>query len=176
MPAVSDPDDPRPEPPTQGDERSTLMGFLGWHRATLEMKCEGLDAAAMARRSVEPSSMSLLGLVRHLADVERFWFREVLAGEERNPHYWTTADLDVDFDGAVADDAVVEEAWATWRAEVAFGDELVANAPNLDISGYEEWRGQMSLRWVLVHLVEEYARHNGHADLLRQRIDGAVGD
>lgn len=173
-----DPDsDPRVDPPTQGDERAMLAGFLRWQRQTLELKCAGFDSVDLARRSVEPSTLSLLGLVRHLADVERGWFRRVMAGQDAPPHFYSKGDPDGDFDGAVADPELVVQAWKTWRAEVAFAERFVAEAPDLDITGktLDPWRGAMSLRWVLVHMVEEYARHNGHADLLRQRIDGAVG-
>ncbi len=167
--------DPRAEPPPQADERTTLAAFLRWHRQTLELKCSGLDAAALARRSVEPSTMSMLGLVRHLAEVERAWFRRVMAGEDAPPRFYSDTDLDGDFDGAVADPEVVAEAWDAWRAEVAFAERFVADAPDLDVTGNDRWRGAVSLRFVLLHMVEEYARHNGHADLLRQRIDGAAG-
>jgi uncharacterized damage-inducible protein DinB len=174
----ADPDsDPRADPSPRADERATLVGFLQWQRDTLKLKCAGLDAADLARRDVEPSTMSLLGLVRHLADVERGWFRRVMAGEDAPPHFYSAADPDGDFDGAVPDPEVVAQAWDVWRAEVAFADRFVAEAPDLDITGKapHAWRGPVSLRWVLVHMVEEYARHNGHADLLRERIDGAVG-
>lgn len=169
--------DPRIDPPPRGDERSTLVGFLRWQRDTLELKCSGLDAASLANRSVEPSTMSLLGLVRHLAEVERGWFRRTMAGQDAPPLLCSDTDRGGDFDGAVADPEVVAEAWDVWRAEVAFADRFVAEAPDLDVVGKipDAWRGPMSLRWVLVHLVEEYARHIGHVDLLRQRIDGAVG-
>lgn len=167
--------DPRTDPPTQGDERATLTGFLRWQRDTLELKCAGLDATDLSRRSVEPSTLSLLGLVRHMAEVERFWFREVMAGQDAPPRFYSDFDPDGDFDGAAPEPALVAEAWDAWRAEVSFAERFVAEAPNLDITGNEQYRGAMSLRWVLVHLVEEYARHNGHADLLRERIDGAAG-
>ena len=169
--------DPRDEPPTRGDERATLSGFLRWQRATLELKCSGLDPADLARRSVEPSTMSLLGLVRHLADVERGWFRCIMAGQDTPPHFRSPTEPDGDFEGAVPDPAAVAEAWEVWRAEAAFADQLVAEAPDLDTTGKvpDAWRGPMSLRWVLVHVIEEYARHNGHADLLRERIDGRLG-
>jgi 3-oxoadipate enol-lactonase len=157
-----------------GDERSMLVEFLGSQRATLELKCTGLDVE-LSRRSVEPSTLSLLGLVRHLADVERRWFRRVMAGQDAPPLFSSEANPDQDFDGAVPDPAVVAEAWEAWRAEVAFADGFVTDAPDLDIVGDDSWRGTVSLRWVLIHMVEEYARHNGHADLLRERIDGAIG-
>ena len=169
--------DPRPEPPTTGPERDTLTGFLGWHRGTLELKCSGLDAEALARQSVEPSSLSLLGLVRHMTEVERGWFRRLMAGQDAPPRYYSPEDPDGDFDNVRPDPAMVAEAWQAWREEIAFADQFVAAAPSLDLIGKREdkWRGPMSLRWVLNHMIEEYARHNGHADLLRERIDGAVG-
>lgn len=167
--------DPRLEPPARGDERATLVGFLRWQRGTLELKCSGLDAADLARQAVEPSSLSLLGLLRHMADVERSWFRRRMAGQDTPYLYRTEDDRDADFNGAVADPDVVAQAWDRWRAEVAFAEEFVARAPSLDVVGRDPWHGEVSLRWVLIHMVEEYARHNGHADLLRERIDGAVG-
>jgi uncharacterized damage-inducible protein DinB len=157
-----------------GDERRMLADFLGAQRATLELKCTGLNEE-LSRRSVEPSTLSLLGLVRHLADVERRWFRRVMAGQDAPSRFSSTGKPDNDFDGAVPDPAVVAAAWEAWRAEVAFADAFVADAPHLDIVGEDSWRGTVSLRWVLIHMVEEYARHNGHADLLRERIDGAIG-
>ncbi|MGW0752290.1 DinB family protein [Streptomyces sp. NPDC002587] len=161
--------------PATGDERSMLAGFLADQRATLEMKCAGLDTE-LSRRSVEPSTLSLLGLVRHLADVERRWFRQVLDRQDVAPLFSSQADPDGGFDGARSGDAgAVRAAWEAWRAEVAFADRFVAGAPDLDVEGEDVWRGRVSLRWVLIHLVEEYARHNGHADLLRERIDGAIG-
>jgi uncharacterized damage-inducible protein DinB len=170
--------DPRTDPPTRGSELATLAGFLRWHRETLELKCSGLDAVALARRSVEPSSMSLLGLVRHLADVERHWFRSFMAGQDAPSRFSSREDRDGEFDNVRPDDVLVAEAWQAWREEVAFADSFVAAAPGLELLGKRDdaWRGKMSLRWVLVHMIEEYARHNGHADLLRERIDGAVGE
>lgn len=169
------PADPRTEPPGAGDERATLVGFLRWQRETLELKCAGLDADQLARRAVEPSSMSLLGLVRHLTDVERHWFRTFMAGEDVRFHYWDDG-RDTDWDGAVADPDVVAEAWRRWRDEVAFADAFVADAPDLEITAEHRHHGRLSLRWVLIHMIEEYARHNGHGDLLRERLDGTVGE
>lgn len=166
--------DDRFKTPTVGDERTVLMGVLRAQRTTLELKCAGLNAE-LATRAVPPSTLSLLGLVRHLADVERRWFRRVLAGEDAPDRFSSDDDPDGDFDGAVADPVVVAEAWAAWRAEVTFADAFVEAAADLDVSGEDGWRGTVSLRWVLIHMVEEYARHNGHADLLRERVDGAVG-
>lgn len=166
--------DPRLADRTTGDERRMLVGFLGSQRATLELKCAGLDVE-LSRRSVEPSTLSLLGLIRHLADVERRWFRRVMAEQDAPPRFSSETSPDEDFDGAVPDPAVITAAWDAWRTEVAFADRFVADAPDLDIVGHDSWRGTVSLRWVLIHMVEEYARHNGHADLLRERIDGSIG-
>ena len=166
--------DPREGGPSLGDERATLVEYLRCQRATLELKCSGLDAADLARRSVEPSTMSLLGLVRHMAEVERTWFRRRMAGQDVPPLFRSGTDPDGDFDGVVPDPEVVAEAWDTWRAEVAFTDRFVAEAPDLDVVWHGD-QGPLSLREILVHMVEEYARHNGHADLLRERIDGRVG-
>ncbi|WP_030757741.1 MULTISPECIES: DinB family protein [unclassified Streptomyces] len=157
-------------------ERAVLAGYLRDQRLTLELKCAGLDAEALARRSVEPSDLSLLGLVRHLAGVEQYWFRQVMAGQEIRRHYRSEEDRAGEFTGAVADPAVVADAWDTWRAEVAFAEHIVATAPDLDVTGHGGHDDEpMELREVLVHMIEEYARHNGHADFLRERIDGRVG-
>jgi hypothetical protein len=174
-------DDPRENGPSLGDERTTLVEALRCERLTLELKCAGLDAEAMARRSVEPSTMSLLGLVRHLAEVERATFRKMMAGQDAPRLYISETDRDGDFDGAVADPQVVAQAWEAWRAEVDFATRFVAEAPSLDITGDDPLNqhgsggGQMSLREVLVGMITEYARHMGHVDLLRERIDGRIG-
>jgi hypothetical protein len=174
-------DDPRENGPTLGDERTTLVEALRSVRLTVEMKCAGLDAEAMARRSVEPSTMSLLGLVRHLAEMERATFRELMAGQDVPRLFCSDTDRDGDFDGAVPDPQVVAEAWAAWRAEVDFATRFVAEAPSLDITGNDPLNkhgsggGAMSLREALVGMIHEYARHIGHADLLRERIDGRIG-
>jgi Protein of unknown function (DUF664) len=174
-------DDPRENGPTLGDERTTLVEALRCARLTLELKCAGLDAQAMARRSVEPSTMSLLGLVRHLADQERRTFREMMAGQVATPLFCSDTDRDGDFDGAIGDDQVVAQAWDAWRAEVDFANRFVADAPSLDITGDDPLNlhgsggGSMSLREVLVAMIYEYGRHMGHADLLRERIDGRIG-
>jgi uncharacterized damage-inducible protein DinB len=166
--------DRRFDAPATGAERDVVCGMLRAQRATLQLKCAGLGAE-LADRSVPPSTLSLLGLVRHLADVERRWFRQVLAAQDAAPRFSRPAPPDDDFDGAAADPALAEQAWRAWHEEVAFADDLAARAPDLDITGHDAWRGTVSLRWVLLHMIEEYARHNGHADLLRERIDGAVG-
>jgi len=174
-------DDPREHGPRLGDERVTLAEALRCARLTLEMKCAGLDAQAMARRSVGPSTMSLLGLVRHLAEVERATFRVLLAGQDAPRLFCSDTDRDGDFDGAIADPQVVAEAWDAWRAEADFATRFVAEAASLDLTGDDPLNlhgsggGAMSLREALVGMIEEYARHLGHADLLRERIDGRIG-
>jgi hypothetical protein len=145
------------------------------------MKCSGLDAEAMARRSVEPSTMSLLGLVRHLAEMERATFRELMAGQDVPRLFCSDTDRDGDFRWCRCRPQVVAEAWDAWRAEVDFATRFVAEAPSLDITGNDPLNqhgsggGSMSLREALVGTIEEHARHMGHADLLRERIDGRIG-
>ena len=174
-------DDPREHRSRLGDERVTLVEALRCQRLTLEMKCAGLDAEAMARRSAEPSTMSLLGLVRHLAEIERATFRVMMAGQDVPRLFCSGTDRDGDFDGAVPDPEMVAEAWDAWHAEVDFATRFVAEAPSLDLTGddpenqHGSGGGPMSLREVLVGMIEEYARHMGHADLLRERIDGRIG-
>jgi uncharacterized damage-inducible protein DinB len=168
-------DDPRETSSFPVGERATLVEYLEHYRMTLEMKCQDLDAEQLARRSVPPSTMSLLGLVRHLAKVEHSWFRRVMGHQfDLDRIYWTKEDRDLDFNGAVADDAVVADAWASWRREVAHAREVVDAAESLDLTG-EHPDGPIALREVLVHMIEEYARHLGHADLLRECIDGRTG-
>jgi len=174
-------DDPRENGPTLGDERTTLVEALRCARLTFEMKCSDLDAEAMARRSIEPSTMSLLGLVRHLAEIERGTFRELMAGQDAPRLFCSDTDGDGHFNGAVPDPRVVAEAWDAWRAEVGFAERFVADAPSLDITGDDPLNrhgsggGLMSLREVLVGMIWEYARQLGHVDLLRERIDGRIG-
>jgi hypothetical protein len=174
-------DDPREHRARLGDERTTLTEALRCQRLTLELKCQGLDADALARRAVEPSTMSLLGLVRHLAETERATFRVLMAGQDVPRLFCSETDRDGDFDGAVPDPGVVAQAWQAWRAEVDFATRFVAGAPSLDITGEDpdnhhgSGGGPISLREVLVGMIEEYARHMGHADLLRERIDGRLG-
>jgi len=174
-------DDPRENGPTLGDERTTLVEALRRQRLTLEMKCAGLDAEAMARRSVEPSTMSLLGLVRHLAEMERATFRVLMSGQAVPRLFCSDTDRDADFDGAVPDPRVVAEAWDAWREEVDFATQFIAGASSLDITGNDPLNqhgsggGLVSLREMLIGVIEEYARHMGHADLLRERIDGRIG-
>jgi uncharacterized damage-inducible protein DinB len=164
----------RSAPPRSAPERVMLEAWLDYHRITLEIKCSGLSPEQLRMRAVPPSSLSLLGLVRHIAEVERNWFRRALANEDAPPYYYSDDDPDGDFDNV--DTADVAEAFATWRAECAHARAVVASFSDLDALGRDEMRpGRPSVRWVLVHMIEEYARHNGHADLLREVIDGVVG-
>lgn len=167
-------DDPRETGPGATGEKAVVLEYLDRYRTTLGMKCEGLDAEQLARRSVPPSTMSLLGLVRHLARVEHSWSRRVLEGQpELARLFRTEEDPDLDFNGAVADDAVVAEAWEAWRTEVAHAREVETG---LDFDDEVLVHGDPAeVRDIMVHLVEEYARHAGHADLLRECIDGRTG-
>jgi len=171
--------DPEDDPRDTGggvpaDEKENLTEYLRVYRLTLQMKCDGLDAAQLALRSVEPSTMSLLGLVRHMADVERSWFRRGLSGLDAPPLYRTDDDRDADWNGAVADDDVVADAWRNWGDEVTFSEQYVASADMATVVDTES-HGPLAVRDVVVHMIEEYARHAGHADLLRERIDGRTG-
>ncbi len=173
MPASTRPTTPRPDPPMTGDERSALRGWLDYHRATLAWKCEGLDTHDLRRLSVAPSGLSLLGLVRHLAEVERHWFRRVVSGEAVR-HVWSE---EWDFQAAYeAAEGTRDEAFTAWTAEVASSRRIEAGVASLDDEfEVESWGGPASLRTLLLHLIHEYARHNGHADLLREAIDGSTG-
>ncbi|MGH3471131.1 MAG: DinB family protein [Nocardioidaceae bacterium] len=171
-----DPDDDPREGLDEGTgEKAVLAAYLDRYRMTFEMKCEGLDSEQLARRSAAPSTMSLLGLVRHLAGVEHSWFRRFIEWQQNLPRlYKSPDDRDLDFNDAVADDHVVAEAWETWRGEVAHAREVYGRLDDLGaLVGPEDNRAEV--RDVVVHMIEEYARHCGHADLLRERIDGRVG-
>jgi uncharacterized damage-inducible protein DinB len=168
-------DDPRDTGTELGDERSVLVDYLRAYRLTMELKCSDLDAEQLARQSVPPSTMSLLGLVRHMADVERTWFRRVMAGEDAPPLYWVEGEEDVEWTGAIADPVVVARAWDDWRGEVGYAERYVTGSGDLGVRGTMRDGKKISLREVLVHMIEEYARHCGHADLLRERIDGRIG-
>ncbi|WP_232822077.1 DinB family protein [Desertihabitans aurantiacus] len=172
-------DDPRETEGVVDGERGLLLDYLRSYRLTLEMKCSGLDAEQLARRSVPPSTMSLLGLLRHLADDERR-FRRIMAGEDTPWLYRSAEDREADWNGAVADPAVVEEAWRTWRAETAATDRYLGGVSDLGTrnagaSDLGPDGADLDLREMLIAEIAEYARHCGHADLLRERIDGRVG-
>ena len=168
-------DDPRHTDEMPCGEMAVLTEYLDRYRTTLEMKCEGLDAEQMARRSVPPSTLSLLGLVRHLARVEHSWTRRVLEGRLELPRlYRTDEDNDLDFNGAVADNAVVADAWASWRREVDHAQRYLNGVDSLGERVLVDGDA-VEIRDIVVHLIEEYARHCGHADLLREVIDGRTG-
>ncbi len=162
----------RVSPPAEADERATLTAFLDFQRATLALKCEGLTDDQLRDRAVPPSSLSLLGIVRHMAEVERNWFRPVLSGEEMRLIF--SPDMDWEAAFRDVDTADVAEAFAAWNSECHHARALVAAASSLDVAGNR--RGErVSLRWVIAYMAAEYARHNGHADLLRERLDGSTG-
>jgi uncharacterized damage-inducible protein DinB len=163
----------RPGPPVIAGEREMLRVFLDYHRATLALKCDGLSDVDLRRRSMPPSGLSLLGLVRHMAEVERTWFRRVINGEDI-PLVWSDeGDFQVAYD---ATGATRSEAFGAWEAEIEHSRRIEAAADSLDVTGYQpRWGEDVSLRLVMLHMIHEYARHNGHADFLREGIDGTVG-
>jgi uncharacterized damage-inducible protein DinB len=159
--------------PHTGDERLMLQGWLDWHRQTLLSKCAGLTTEQLRTASAEPSNLTLLGLVRHMTEVERSWFRVRAAGlTDLTDVYCTPDNQDGDFDDVATADA--EANHAAFAEELRLADEAVAGLP-LEHE-FQGRTGRISLRWVYLHMIEEYARHNGHADLLRERIDGTTGD
>jgi len=163
----------RVDPPYVADERTSLQAWLDFHRQTLLWKCAGLTHEQLATRSAEPSDMSLLGLVRHMTDVERWWFRTRLRREDVDGPFGPTDNPSGDFDDLGSVPAA--EVWEAFRAECAAADDAAAGLP-LDATFEHARHGTIDLRWLYVHMIEEYARHNGHADLLRERIDGVTGD
>lgn len=164
--------DPRTDVPRAGSERETLRAYLDFHRETLAAKCAGLSDDDLRRRTT-PSALSLLSLVRHMAEVERSWFRRVLDGQDV-PLVWSS---DGDFQAAYdASRSSRAEAFAAWETEIGHARRIEAAAPSLDGTGIDRRSGEeYSLRRVMIHMVQEYARHNGHADLIREGIDGTVG-
>ncbi len=181
-PPVTDLDEHgRPEPPPAGDEVATLLGFLDYQRATLAWKCAGLDATGLRAR-VGVSSMTLGGLLKHLAYVEEAWFSQSLHGRDRRPP-WDTVDwkADPDWEWHSAAEDSPEQLRALWEDAVAHSRTLVEEAladggpGRLAVRSWPDGRAP-SLRWILCHLIEEYARHNGHADLLRESVDGLTGE
>lgn len=159
----------------EGATPEMAVSFVEHHRATLALKCAGLTTEQAGRRSVSPSSMSLLGLIRHMTDVEKMWFSVRFIGEEVEGLYRTADDPDAAFNDLEGAD--LEESLVRWNQACDRSREIVAGVPSLDEISVGTRRGNqhVSMRWMLFHLVEEYARHNGHADLLRQAIDGSVG-
>jgi hypothetical protein len=170
---VDDIDDPRrQEPPFILGEREMLEGWLEYHRTTMLFKCEGLDEAGRKRRPVPTSKLSLHGLVRHMAEVERNWFRCVLLRQPDAPSIWYDDDIE-DSELVPLDDADWSADLAAWHAECA-ASRAAAARHSLDDTGLRHGE-PCSLRWIYVHMIEEYARHNGHADLIRELVDGSVG-
>jgi len=168
-------DDPRETEVVAVGENAVLAQYLDHYRTTFTMKCEELTPEQLATRSVPPSTMSLLGLVRHLARVEHHWFRRALEGRSELPRlYRTDADPDLDFNGAEATAECVADAWESWHREVAHAREVYARYD--DLGETFDYQGDPSeVRDIIVHMIEEYARHVGHADLLRECIDGRTG-
>ena len=167
--------DDRVGPPLRGDERETLRAFLDYHRATLAMKCEGLSDEQLRERSSPPSTLSLLGLVRHMAEVERTWFRRVMNAEQVGM-VWSEEENDFQraYDATGSTRAEAFSAWAGRGRDLPAG--RAARPTSLDVTAHQaRWGEDVSLRLVMVHMIQEYARHNGHADLLREAVDGSVG-
>ncbi|MER6751137.1 DinB family protein [Streptomyces fungicidicus] len=165
----------RDEPAVNADERTMLEGWLDYHRRTLAWKCEGLTDEQLRTASVPPSKLSLMGLVRHMAEVERIWFRRVLADEDAGPLYFSEADPDGEFHLTGAD--TWQDAYGAWQTEIGLARRNAAGLALDDLSrGRRHGGDRFSLRWIYTHMIEEYARHNGHADLLRECVDGSTGD
>jgi hypothetical protein len=174
LPAVT-----RPEPPTTGDEATMLAAWLDYQRSTLLWKCELLDGPALVRQGVPPSSLSLLGLVRHMTYVEWHWFDHVFAGSSSPEPISLADDPDADFNDLQSSAAMADVELFMRQCETSRA--IVDDAADLDVlaalSASDAVGGRViSLRWIMIHMVEEYARHNGHADLLREQIDGSVGE
>jgi hypothetical protein len=170
---VTAPEVNRADPPRHGEERTQLEAWLDYHRDTLLVKCAGLTDDQLRMRSAEPSTLCLLGLVRHMAEVERWWFRRRFGGAAIGPLFYTDEDEDLDFNGAAESDPAAD--FAAYQEEV-----LAARTTTMGRSLDEQFTTSdgrtFDLRWVYIHMIEEYARHNGHADILRERIDGATGE
>jgi uncharacterized damage-inducible protein DinB len=164
----------RVDPVRRGGELELLGQYLDYHRATLQMKCAGLDEEQLKRRSLPTTGLTLLGLVRHLTEVERGWFVRTLAGQPAPPRYYGPDNPDGDFDSL--DSHPVEEVWRRYHAAVAEARAVLGSFTTADDVARRDAPDQPNVRWVLLHLLEEYARHNGHADLLRQAVDGEVGE
>jgi uncharacterized damage-inducible protein DinB len=171
--------DPREQESPDG-ELATYRGYLRDYRLTLRLKCDGLDPEQLARRSVPPSTLSLLGLVRHMAAVEHFWFQRVLQGRhDQERMFRSQEDRDLDFNGAIGTQGCVDEAFAALDEQVALADDWLDRLDQASLGGRSlivpDGQETATVRDVLVHMVEEYARHCGHADLLRECIDGRTG-
>ena len=171
---AADPDIPRCDPDLTARELDALGQYLDFHRATLEMKCAGLTEDELKRRAVPTSNLTLLGLVRHLTDVEYGWFCEWLDGQPERTLYFTPEDLNGDFDNL--ESSPVLDIWAAYHTQVAESRRVLSTFAD---GGEMARRGggrPRNARWIALHMIEEYARHNGHADLLREAIDGVTGE
>ncbi|MBC9225287.1 DUF664 domain-containing protein [Aeromicrobium sp. 636] len=169
-------EDPRPQGKPVG-ELATYAEYLAYHRLTLQLKCDGLSPEQLAQRSVPPSTLSLLGLVRHLAYVEHHWFVRVAQQSDEEPLFLEADDRDADFTGAVGTQECVDEAFGALRLQIARAEEWFEVLDETDLDrGVPHHGSTIAIRELLVHMIEEYARHNGHADLLRECIDGRTGD
>ncbi|HWM03793.1 MAG TPA: DinB family protein [Actinophytocola sp.] len=163
----------RPTPPMTADERDTLEGWLDFYRATLATKCAGLTEEQLRTASVPPSPLTLLGLVRHMAEVERNWFRRVLTGEQAPPIHGPSTHPEGHSGGFDLTDATFASASQAWQQEI---DRARTNCAARELDGTSPLTGgEVTLRWIYGHMIAEYARHCGHADLIRERIDGATG-
>lgn len=171
---VPERDDARADPPMLAGERESLAAWLELYRESLLLKIAGLDAEQLCRRAVPPSALSPLGIVRHLTEVETYWLREVLGGEDVAERYSTQTNPNADFDGGTPDTAADDV--AAYLSEVARARAAAAAWTDLDRPVRGTRRGQpLNLRWICTHLIEEYARHLGHLDILREAIDGRAG-
>ncbi|HVK25451.1 MAG TPA: DinB family protein [Actinokineospora sp.] len=166
-------DDTRGKLALVGTEREILTAILDWHRETFRLKCVGLTREQLSERAIPPSRLTLHGLLRHLAGTEQYWFEEQFAGRETVPLYYTNEDPDQDFEDLDGDPA---EVLAVWAAQCDMSRAIVAEAPSMETTGTHHRTGEpIMLRRILAHMIAEYARHNGHADLLRERLDGKTG-
>jgi hypothetical protein len=167
------PDDDRPRIPRVADERAALAAYLDHYRATVELKCRGLTPEQARRRSMPPSTMSLHGVVRHLAGVERWWFQQNFERRDVPFLFVTTDQPDLDFEPPP--DADLAADLETWRNECAVSREIVEAHDLDDTARPLDWSEDVDLRWLMLRMITEYAQHCGHIDLLREGIDGRVG-
>jgi uncharacterized damage-inducible protein DinB len=166
----------RIDPPPAADERTMLSAWLDYERSTLQIKCDGLDADQLVRMAVPPSTLSLIGLVRHMYEVERGWFSRTMIGAETPPKYYGPGNDDGEFDDVSPDQCADD--MAAWLDVCEQSRQIVAQIDSLDQECAYRRSGDEypTLRWIMCHMIEEYARHNGHADLLREQIDGVTGE
>ena len=166
----------RVDPPDSGPEKEMLEAYLEYHRNTLLWKCEGLSDEQLRTRSVPTSNLTLLGMVRHLVEVEIHWFRNIFRDEKIEHIYFGEGRMNDDFDDL--ESVPPAEVFERYRRECAVARQIVREASLDDMSKVASQRSgnHFSMRWILLHMIEEYARHNGHADLLREAIDGSTGE